>query len=84
VICKFNNVGILTKDLLIQVAKVVNNREAQRKASEIILTKSQAKIAITSNYKKLTPVFEMLNVKFDEEQREKIANSDESAVAELI
>lgn len=67
--------GVLFFELFQRLVQETQNKNAEQQLSKIKIMKSQARIAIISNMNNLTPLFRCFNVSFDENKRDRIANS---------
>ncbi|KAK2943040.1 hypothetical protein BLNAU_22051 [Blattamonas nauphoetae] len=76
--------GTLMFDLLNSLAKTTSNRPAQQQLAKIKITRSQARIAITSNYRNLATVLDHFTIDLDDSTIESIANSNELPIENLL
>ncbi|KAH7816758.1 uncharacterized protein MONOS_8945 [Monocercomonoides exilis] len=76
--------GVHFFELFQVLAQKTDNGQAQQQLLKTKIVKSQARIAIMSNYSNLAPLFRLFNVNCDSVQCERIADSDEEIVAQLL
>ena len=67
--------GVAFFELFQRLAQESDNKNIQQHLSKIKIMKSQSRIAISSNFTNLTPIFRCFNVSLDETKRDRIADS---------
>ena len=67
--------GVSFFELFQKLAEETNNKTVTQHLAKLKIIKSQARIAIISNLTNLTPIFRNFNVPFDDNRKDRIANS---------